>query len=263
MLLVQDVEFSISGLQILNRVTFRVGVGETVGIIGPNGSGKTTLFNSISGFNIPQAGKILFKGEDITAMAPFRRAGRGLGRVFQNAGVFREMSVLENIIVAIEGRQALVKTFWPWSKRNRQNREEALQFLKEVGLTERANEKASSLSGGQIRLLEIIRTLAFGADLFLLDEPTAGVSPKMKDDVAHLIKRLQQMNKTVLVIEHDINFIQKFCDRILVLDVGRVVLDDTPENIRQNELLHEIYFGADEERNNHRTPGVSAAKGSR
>lgn len=244
MLQVQDVEFSINGLKILNRVVFNVSPGETVGIIGPNGSGKTTLFNCISGFNIPARGSIIFKDQDITSMAPFRRAALGLGRVFQDAGVFREMSVLENLIVALEGRQSLAATFWPWSGRNRENRALAKQYLKEVGLKDRAEDKASSLSGGQIRLLEIIRTLAFGADLFLLDEPTAGVSPKMKDDVAHLIMRLQEMHKTVLVIEHDINFIQKFCDRIMVLDVGRVVLDDAPEKIRKNELLHEIYFGA-------------------
>jgi len=250
MLLAENLEFSINGLQILNRVTFKVRSGETVGIIGPNGSGKTTLFNCISGFNIPNAGKIVFKGQDITEMPAFKRAALGLGRVFQNLGVFREMTVLENIVVAIEGRQPLAGTFWPWSRRNRENQKQALSYLKEVGLAGRAGDKASSLSGGQMRLLEIIRTLAFGADLFLLDEPTAGVSPKMKDDVAHLIIRLQRMQKTVLVIEHDINFIQKFCDRIMVLDVGRVVLDDTPENIRNNELLHEIYFGAGKEQEN-------------
>lgn len=95
-----------------------------------------------------------------------------------------------------------------------------------------------------MRLLEIIRTLAFEAELFLLDEPTAGVSPKMKDDVAGIIRKLKELGKTVLVIEHDINFIQKFCSRIIVLDIGRIVLDDTPDRVRQHELLQEIYFGS-------------------
>jgi ABC-type branched-subunit amino acid transport system ATPase component len=121
----------------------------------------------------------------------------------------------------------------------------SIEFLKEVKLETKADSKAGSLSGGQMRLLEIIRTLAFGADLFLLDEPTAGVSPRMKDDVAGLIKKLQGIGKTVLIIEHDINFIQKFCNRIIVLNEGRVVLDDTPELVRKNEQLKEIYFGGE------------------
>jgi ABC-type branched-subunit amino acid transport system ATPase component len=121
-----------------------------------------------------------------------------------------------------------------------------MTFLKDVGLDGKAREKASSLSGGQMRLLEIVRTLALGSDLFLLDEPTAGVSPRMKEDIAQSIRNLQSMGKTVLIIEHDITFIQKFCDRIVVLEEGRVVLDDTPERVRSDERLQEIYFGRDD-----------------
>lgn len=244
MLLLEEIVFSISRFRILNHVTFSVKEGETVGMIGPNGSGKTTIFNCISGFNWPERGKILFKDTDITKSAPHERAALGLGRVFQNSGVFREMTVLENIIVALEGRQPLSQTFFPWSSQNRKNREHALELLAETGLETRAKDKASSLSGGQLRLLEIVRTLAFGADLFLLDEPTAGVSPRMKEEVSKLIFKLKSLKKTVLIIEHDINFIQEFCERILVLDVGKVVMDDSPQNIRGNPLLHEIYFGA-------------------
>ena len=121
-----------------------------------------------------------------------------------------------------------------------------MAFLREVALEKKALDKAGSLSGGQMRLLEIVRTLALGADLFLLDEPTAGVSPRMKDDIAKSIKSLQALGKTVLIIEHDINFIQKFCDRIVVLEEGRVVLDDSPERVRNDVRLQEIYFGKDE-----------------
>ena len=241
----KNLTFGIQGTPILNGATFEVSAGETVGMIGPNGSGKTTLFNCISGFNYPDSGKIIYNGQDITRLPPYARAQLGLGRVFQNAGVFREMSVIENVITAIEGRQSVLDTFLPWGPQTAENRRRAMQFLEEVRLSKVHKQKASSLSGGQMRLLEIIRTLAFGADLFLLDEPTAGVSPKMKDDVAHLIMKLQEMKKTVLVIEHDINFIQKFCDRVVVLDVGKIVLDDTPAAIRENDLLQEIYFGAE------------------
>lgn len=241
---VEDLAFSIKGTAILNGVDFSVGHGETVGIIGPNGSGKTTLFNCLSGFHVPERGTIVLNSVAITSLPSYRRARLGLGRVFQNFGIFSDMTLGENIVTALESRQGWSATFFPWSAANRTNRREAATYLAEVGLEHKINDKASSLSGGQKRLLEIVRTLAFGADLFLLDEPTAGVSPKMKDDIATLISRLRSLGKTVLVIEHDIDFIQKFCDRILVLDVGRVVMDDTPAKVRANPLLHEVYFGS-------------------
>lgn len=243
MLEVSDLRFSIGESAILNGITMSAAEGETVGIIGPNGSGKTTLFNCISGFNFAQHGSIRYRGADITSDAPHVRARAGLGRVFQNFGIFREMTVVENLVTALEGRQNFWRSCVPWSASTDSNRKKAMEFLAEANLQEKANEKAGSLSGGQMRLLEIVRTLAFGADLFLLDEPTAGVSPKMKDEVSKLICHVQSLGKSVLVIEHDINFIQKFCQRIVVLDGGKVVLDDTPDKVRQNQKLKEIYFG--------------------
>ncbi len=243
MLSLSNVRCEIYKTPILNGVSFSVKEGETVGIIGPNGSGKTTLFNCISGFNAVREGGIEFKGESLCGLSASAIARRGIGRVFQNFGIFREMTVCDNIVAALESRQPLHKTFFPWGKTTRENREKALEFLKEVGLESKAKAKAGSLSGGQMRLLEIVRTLAFGANLFLLDEPTAGVSPKMKNDVARLIVKLKEMNKSILIIEHDIGFIQQFCDRIVVLDIGQVVLDDTPEKVKGSEMLREIYFG--------------------
>ena len=241
MLTISDLRFKIGRTSILNGVEFVVQRAERLGIIGPNGSGKTTLFNCISGFNVPSAGKIIFKGEDITHASPHHKAALGLGRVFQEFGVFKEMTVSENVITALESKQNMI--FVPWSRKHRANREKALECLEMVKLQEKAKEKAGSLSGGQMRLLEIVRAIASGADLFLLDEPTAGVSPKMKHEVETLLQKLCEMGKTVLIIEHDLNFIQKLCDRIIVLDVGKVVLDDTPENVRSHPLLQEIYFG--------------------
>ncbi len=238
---VDDLRVSFQGNVILNGLSFAVEKGQTVGIIGPNGSGKTTLFNSISGFVSVSGGAISYNDTEIQNLLPNERASLGIGRVFQNFGIFRDMSLVENILLALESsgtkgteRASLVEL-----------KAKSIDFLKEVKLEAKAEARAGSLSGGQMRLLEIIRTLAFGADLFLLDEPTAGVSPKMKDDVAGLIKKLQEIGKTVLIIEHDINFIQKFCNRIIVLNEGRVVLDDTPELVRKNEQLKEIYFGGE------------------
>ena len=243
MLSVNNLKLQIGQIQILNGIDLQVREGETVGIIGPNGSGKTTLFNALSGFSMASSGSIFFREAEITFKPPFVRAALGLGRVFQNFGIFKEMTVLENVLTALEGRASAWSGLCPWSSATKAYRKKALELLRQVGLESKANSKASSLSGGQMRLLEIVRTLAYGAELFLLDEPTAGVSPKMKGDVANLIVKLQSLGKTVLIIEHDLNFIQMFCQRIVVLDQGKVVLDDTPEKVRGSVLLQEIYFG--------------------
>jgi ABC-type branched-subunit amino acid transport system ATPase component len=243
MLKVSDIHVAFQKTRVLNGISLQIASGETVGIIGPNGSGKTTFFNALSGFVRPSSGSIEFNGSDITRTTPDSRAKLGMGRVFQNFGIFKEMTLLENILVALESRSTFISGLLPWGKTARINRDRALGYLAEVQLESRANAKAGSLSGGQMRLLEIVRVLATGAQLFLLDEPTAGVSPRMKEEVAAFINKLQTMGKTVLVIEHDITFIQKFCKRIVVLESGVVVLDNTPELVCADERLQEVYFG--------------------
>lgn len=242
MLQITDLHLKFGRTSILNGVTFSVKDGEQLGIIGPNGSGKTTLFNCISGFHLPHKGTLSFKQQDVTRLPANEKARLGMGRVFQNFGIFREMTVLENIVAALESKHGRI--LFPWSAQYKTDRARAREFLELVGLAGKAEEKAGTLSGGQMRLLEIARSIAFGADLFLLDEPTAGVSPKMKGEVEGLLRQLREMGKTVLIIEHDLHFIQRLCERIVVLDVGKVILDDTPEVVRRSPLLQEIYFGA-------------------
>jgi branched-chain amino acid transport system ATP-binding protein len=184
------------------------------------------------------------KGEEITALEPYERARRGIGRVFQNSGVFREMTVLENMLTAIESREGLWGSVLPWSGRLRRYEEEARQALGDVGLAGHAHKRASSLSGGQLRLLEISRTLAVGAEVLLLDEPTAGVAPILKGELAALLAVLKNRGKTVLIIEHDMNFIEKIADRVAVFNLGNVVLEGSVAEVQRAPLLQEIYFGA-------------------
>jgi len=153
------------------------------------------------------------------------------------------MTVLENVVCALEASMPRWRCLAPWSQSSRALRARALESLGELGLTAKAHDRADTLSGGQLRLLEIARTVAAGAEVFLLDEPTAGVSPRMKADVAAVIERLGTLGKTVLVIEHDIEFIQRFCPRIVVLEGGAIALDDTPARVRSDPRLQEIYFG--------------------
>lgn len=235
----QSVSLTIGNHQILKDITFDVEEGKIIGLIGPNGSGKTTLFNVISGFLKPSGGSITLRGKDISQATPSARAKMGIGRVFQNFGIFREMTLEENVLVALEAlprdqRKALGDL-----------RAVSQATLEMVGLESHAKKKAGSLSGGQMRLLEIARTLKAGKDLFLLDEPTAGVSPKMTGQVADIIKELKDEGKTVLIIEHDLPFIGSICDEVVVLDVGKVVLQGTPAKVKESKELQEIYFGAD------------------
>jgi branched-chain amino acid transport system ATP-binding protein len=149
------------------------------------------------------------------------------------------MTLHENVIVALESLPHEKKLVLGDLQKA------AHETLKLVNLQDHARKKASSLSGGQMRLLEIARTLASGKELFLLDEPTAGVSPKMTGEVAGLIKRLKKEGKTVLIVEHDLPFIRRICDRVVVLDVGEIVLSGTPEEVHGSSKLKELYFGAD------------------
>lgn len=236
---IQGLSLSIQGQQILKKISCSVRQGEIVGLIGPNGSGKTTLFNVISGFLAPTEGTVHFHGSDITKVSPSRRAQIGIGRVFQNFGIFREMTLEENILVALEAL--------PREERHKIGslHEVVSETLLKIGLLEKRKDKAANLSGGQMRLLEIARTFASGKELFLLDEPTAGVSPKMTGQVADVIRELKRNHRTVLIIEHDIPFIASLCDRVFVLDIGEIVLEGTPHEIQQSQKLKEIYFGAE------------------
>lgn len=236
---VDNVSLTLSGLRILSEISLEVMEGEIVGLIGPNGSGKTTFFNVLSGFLKPAQGRIRYRGEDITQLSASKRARLGIGRVFQNFGIFRDMTLEENVLLALESL----------GREERKTHEELFdavsRTLASVHLLDHAKKKASSLSGGQMRLLEIARTLAAGKDLFLLDEPTAGVSPKMTKQVADLILELKKKGKTVIIIEHDLPFIRSICDRVVVLDIGSVVLTGTPEEVHHSRKLKELYFGAD------------------
>ena len=240
-LTIADLSLTIGDNKILDGLSLSVAKGEILGLIGPNGSGKTTLFNCISGFLSSNSGTIMLGESNITNLPSHERAKLGLGRVFQVAGIFRDMTLLENMFVALEAKGSISDLFFG---SNSKLRSSAMELLSQIGLEAKAEHKASSLSGGQMRLLEIARSLASGATVFMLDEPTAGVSPKMKDQVSNLIITLRTLGKTVLVIEHDINFIQSFCNRIAVLNSGKVIIDDSPENVRSSALLKEIYFGA-------------------
>lgn len=235
----RHLSLTMGGQHILSDISFEIDPGEVIGLIGPNGSGKTTLFNVLSGFLKPSKGSVHFKEADITHYSASQRSHVGIGRVFQNFGIFREMTLAENVLVALESlpkEQRIVLGDLHAVVR---------KTLQMVGLQDHAKKKAGSLSGGQMRLLELARTLSSGKELFLLDEPTAGVSPKLTHEIADMIMLLKKEGKTVIIVEHDLPFIAKICDRVIVLDVGRIALSGTPSEVKKSKELQELYFGAD------------------
>ena len=241
MLEVKNIKASFGETSILNGISFSC--DRTAGIIGPNGSGKTTLFNVISGFTPATAGSVLINGIDVSRQSPDARARSGLSRIFQNFGVFKNLSVIDNVMLALSAKDSLLINFFPSPSRKKIYREKADHYLHQVGLIEKRLDMASNLSGGQLRLLEIARAMAMDSAVYLLDEPTAGVSPKLKGQVASAIRLLIDAKKTVLIIEHDMAFIRSFVDRIIVLNQGVIVADGTPQTVVDDPIVREIYFG--------------------
>jgi branched-chain amino acid transport system ATP-binding protein len=239
------------GIVALEGVSVDVVKGEILGVIGPNGAGKTTLFNVITGLYEPDTGRVFLNGKDITTLLPHRRIRLGMARTFQNLEIFRDMSVLENVMVG--GHTRLKAGFWrsmlnTGGKRaeERSLREEALALLARLGLSDKAFEPAVSLSYGNQRRVEIARALASKPAIVFLDEPAAGMNPKETQELAELIVRLKaELDLTIVIIEHDMNLIMDICYRIIVMTEGRVLTSGAPSEIRKDPRVLDAYLGGD------------------
>jgi branched-chain amino acid transport system ATP-binding protein len=240
------------GLQAITDLDFLVREGEIKAIIGPNGAGKTTLFNMISGVIPPSAGQVLLSGEPIDRLPPFRRARLGLSRTFQNLQIFKDMTVLENVMVGRHTQshcgtvQAILRTSHSRSE-ERAIRDRASDLLGRLGLSGRADEPAASLSFGESKLLEIARALAAAPRLLLLDEPAAGVSHAAALRVGELIRDLNRDGLTVLLVEHNMGLVMDISHSILVLDHGRKIAEGPPAAVRNDPAVLAAYLGEDED----------------
>jgi len=243
-LAVEDLHVRIGQQMILHEISFSVSPGEIVGIIGPNGCGKTTLLNTISGFLPIETGMISFNGKDIMHLDPYIRARLGVSRGFQHVGVFRDMTVEENLMIAIERAEQL-PWWWRFSPGKRAHVSRVIDgVLEDVDLLPHKKSIAGILSGGQLRLLELTRLRLLKGNLLLIDEPTAGVSPILKNKLSDIIRKLvREHGHTAVIVEHDLKFLFDLADRIIVLVDGEKYMEGTPSEIREDERLKKVYFG--------------------
>jgi len=250
MIEVQNLSKHFGGLVAVNNVSLRITQGSITGLIGPNGAGKTTLFNVIAGNLTPTSGRILFKGEDITGLASHELFHKGLLRTFQIAHEFGKLTVLENLMM-VPGNQigeGLLST-WLYPAKVRQQEAEVLEKAREVleflNFSHLANSLAGNLSGGQKKLLELGRTMMVDAKLVLLDEAGAGVNRTLLKEVGDAIERLHQDHGyTFCMIEHDLEFISRLCDPVIVMAGGRVLTEGSAEDVKSNEEVIEAYLGS-------------------
>jgi branched-chain amino acid transport system ATP-binding protein len=248
LLSLQGVTRRFGGLVAVDAVDLEVAQGGITAVIGPNGAGKTTLFNMISGFQTPNAGRIMFAGQDITSRPPEEIATSGLVRTFQLVQLFQNLSVLENIQVGfhLHTRGGVLSALMRTRSTRLAEREveaRARELLDFVGLEGAAEAEASALAYGQQRLLEIARALAAKPKLLLLDEPAAGLSADESKRLSAAIRAIAGRGTTVLLIEHDMKLVMNTADSIAVLDFGRKIAEGAPATVRENPAVIAAYLG--------------------
>jgi len=245
---VKNLRKEFGGLLAVFDVSFGVGPGELLAIIGPNGAGKTTIFNLLSGVLKPTGGSIRFAGRLVNDLEPHDISRLGLARTFQSIRLFGNMTVLENVMVGrhVKSRYGLLGAALRLPRargEERAIREQAMARLARVGLEAKAGEDALSLPFGQQRLLEIARSLATEPRLLALDEPASGLNHSEKQELDRLIRSIRDDGVTVLLVEHDMQFVMDIVDRIIVLDYGQKIAEGTPAEIQANERVIAAYLG--------------------
>jgi ABC-type branched-subunit amino acid transport system ATPase component len=259
LLSIRDVHKAFGGVTALDGVSIDVPAGMIYGLIGPNGSGKTTLFNVVTGFLEADRGRVTFAGRPLDRLAPFRVAQLGLVRTFQASLCPQRMTVMENMLLAPQRQLGdsianIVLRAGDVRREEREHLVRARELLDTVNLGAKADDYAGSLSGGQRKLLALAQALMAGPRLVLLDEPVAGVSPRLIGDIGEVIRRLRDAGQNFLIVEHNMHFIRTICDHVSVLDAGHVIAEGpVDEVLSRDDVLH-AYLG--------RRPKATGAAGS-
>jgi branched-chain amino acid transport system ATP-binding protein len=249
LLSIQDMTHFFGGLKAVSNFTFDVPEGVIYGLIGPNGSGKTTTFNLVTGIYTPTMGKVLFEGENIVGIKPYKIVQKGIARTFQNLRIFGNLTVLDNIRVArhFTSKAGVFSSFLRlpnFLKEQDEVIDEAMALLKLMNLETRAKSQAKNLPYGELRRLEVARALATKPKLILLDEPAAGMNPKETEDLMKLVRRVRDEFKvTIFLIEHHMKFVTGICERVKVIDFGETIAEGKPEEVVKDVKVLEAYLG--------------------
>jgi branched-chain amino acid transport system ATP-binding protein len=250
---IENAVMQFGGLTAVKDFNLSLNKGEIVALIGPNGAGKTTAFNMVTGVYKPTAGKIYFNNRDITGVRPDLITKTGIARTFQNIRLFKDLSVLDNVLIAthLNIKSNFMEAIFRlprYRKEENQMMEKSLNLLKKVGLLDLKNEKAHSLPYGKQRRLEIARAMATNPEVLLLDEPAAGMNTKESEDLTLFIKQIRdEFDLTIFMIEHHMQVVMGISDRIYVLDYGVTIAEGTPYDIQNNERVIQAYLGVSEE----------------
>ena len=248
---VKNLTKNFGGLTAVGDVNIELGASELVGLIGPNGAGKTTLFNLLTGVYEPSEGTVSLDGKILNGKPTYKIAAAGLSRTFQNIRLFKDLSVLENVLIAMGTRKKskLIESFLRlpgYYKQEAEMKKEALELLAIFDLDVKHDSLAKNLPYGEQRRLEIVRALATQPKILFLDEPAAGMNPQETAELTALIKQIQQQfNITILLIEHDMSLVMNVTERIYVLEYGRLIAHGTPDEIKHNKRVIEAYLGGE------------------
>lgn len=245
----EDVSIAFGGLKAIDNVSFSIEEGTIFGLIGPNGAGKTTMFNIITANYKPTSGKVTFCGKDISRFKPNVIVNLGIARTFQNIRLFSSMSVLENVLIGLhnDAKYTFFEAMFRvgrYFKEEKRIKNRAIELLEYLGMGDKINLPANSLSYGNSRKVEIARALATNPKLLLLDEPAAGMNPKETEELCELILKMKKdFNLSVLLIEHDMPFVNRLCSEVLVLDYGKKLFNGTPQDAINNKEVIAAYLG--------------------
>jgi branched-chain amino acid transport system ATP-binding protein len=241
-LAVRSLAKAFDGVRAVDDVSFELGKGEFLALIGPNGAGKSTCFNMINGQITPDHGQIMFEGQDIAGLPARKIWRRGVGRTFQIAATFGSMTVAENVQMALISHAREI--FRAWAPASDRHRDRALELLTQVGMAEAADRPSRELAYGDVKRVELAIALGNDPRLLLMDEPTAGMAPKERNELIALVKRLViERGISVLFTEHSMDVVFAFADRIIVLARGKLIADGDARTIRDNSAVREVYFG--------------------
>jgi len=244
MLEIQNLTKYFGGLKAVDDCNFQVHKGKITALIGPNGSGKTTVFNLISGIIKANKGKVLLNGKNLVGISIDQISNMGISRIFQQSRLFKNLTVKDNLLLAIDNEDTkLWLNLLGLNTLTAEKDQNVRKVLNDLGILEIENAIASELSFGQKRLVELARAILNPHEFLLLDEPVAGVSPKIRKSIANLLLAMKNAGKGVLLIEHDMIFTLSVSDSIIVMDAGKVIAEGSPSDIRQNKDVLEAYLG--------------------